>query len=216
MARPIHGDRGEGRLARWSRLKRESATAAPVRGGAASPVAIEEPKDGDLPDVHVPAEAAEPDAARVEAIIAELPPVEALDGESDYTGFLADGVPEELTRAALRRLWRTDPVLANVDGLNDYDEDFSIITPIARAVGEALSGDDEAPSCKERTPEPHAPERHTKAADADVGRDRDGSEPAEDSPEEGSAEPVGKGDERRVRADASAADGNEDALEEEG
>ena len=32
-----------------------------------------------------------------------------------------------LRRLALRRLWRSDPVLANLDGLNDYDEDFAAL-----------------------------------------------------------------------------------------
>ncbi|MDP6515708.1 MAG: DUF3306 domain-containing protein, partial [Alphaproteobacteria bacterium] len=54
-----------------------------------------------------------------------LPPVESLTADSDYTPFLRHGVPDELRRLALRKLWRTDPVLANLDGLNDYDEDFT-------------------------------------------------------------------------------------------
>ena len=34
-------------------------------------------------------------------------------------------VPEALRKRALRKLWLSDPILANVDGLNDYDEDFT-------------------------------------------------------------------------------------------
>ena len=34
------------------------------------------------------------------------------------------GVPEFLRKRALRVLWRSNPVLANLDGLNDYDDDF--------------------------------------------------------------------------------------------
>jgi len=34
-------------------------------------------------------------------------------------------VPERLRRRALRQLWRLNPVLANLDGLNDYDGDFT-------------------------------------------------------------------------------------------
>lgn len=55
----------------------------------------------------------------------DLPPIESLTAESDFTPFLRDKVPEALRKAALRKLWRSDPVLANLDGLNDYDEDFT-------------------------------------------------------------------------------------------
>ncbi len=51
--------------------------------------------------------------------------IDALDYDSDYTRFLGEGVPEALRRRALRRLWRSNPILANVDGLNDYDDDFT-------------------------------------------------------------------------------------------
>ncbi|PPR18003.1 MAG: hypothetical protein CFH37_00770 [Alphaproteobacteria bacterium MarineAlpha9_Bin7] len=51
--------------------------------------------------------------------------MEDLTADSDFTPFLQTGVPSALKRAALRKLWSSDPVLANVDGLNDYDEDFA-------------------------------------------------------------------------------------------
>ena len=38
---------------------------------------------------------------------------------------LASAVPQRLKTRALRRLWTTNPVLANLDGLNDYDTDFT-------------------------------------------------------------------------------------------
>ena len=57
----------------------------------------------------------------------QLTPIEDLTPESDYTQFLADDVPEALKRAALRKLWTSDPVLACLDGLNDYEEDFNVI-----------------------------------------------------------------------------------------
>jgi len=53
-----------------------------------------------------------------------LPSIESLTGGSDFTPFLKKGVPTLLKRAALRKLWSTDPVLANLDGLNDYDDNF--------------------------------------------------------------------------------------------
>ncbi len=59
--------------------------------------------------------------------IAGLPDIETLGKDSDYTGFLRAGVPEALQNMALRKLWLSDPMLANLDGLNDYDDDFGAI-----------------------------------------------------------------------------------------
>lgn len=64
----------------------------------------------------------------------DLPNVETLDADSDYTAFLGDNVPADVTKLALRKLWRSDPVLANVDGLNDYDEDFSMVGTVSEVV----------------------------------------------------------------------------------
>ncbi len=72
-----------------------------------------------------PAPAAPPAPALPDEEPPDLPPVESLTAESDFTPFLRDKVPEALRKAALRKLWRSDPVLANLDGLNDYDEDFT-------------------------------------------------------------------------------------------
>jgi len=66
--------------------------------------------------------------------LSHLPDVDTLDAESDYTGFLGENVPEDLAKMAMRKLWRSDPVLANIDGLNDYDEDFSMVGMVSEVV----------------------------------------------------------------------------------
>ena len=68
--------------------------------------------------------ATNPDKGQSEQAKTALPPVETLHAKSDFTPFLKEGVPSLLKRAALRKLWKSDPTLANLDGLNDYDEDF--------------------------------------------------------------------------------------------
>ena len=55
----------------------------------------------------------------------ELPDIDSLTAESDFTAFMRKGVPKTLQRKALRKLWASDPVLACLDGLNDYEEDFT-------------------------------------------------------------------------------------------
>lgn len=59
---------------------------------------------------------------------ADLPSIDGLTAQSDYTVFLQKNVPETLRKAALRKLWGSDPVLANLDGLNDYDDDYTVVT----------------------------------------------------------------------------------------
>ena len=54
-----------------------------------------------------------------------LPDPDHLKAGDDITGFMSKEVPERLRQRALRRLWRLNPVLANVDGLVDYGEDFT-------------------------------------------------------------------------------------------
>ena len=50
---------------------------------------------------------------------------EELDSPEAVREFLASALPQRLKTRALRRLWRLNPVLANVDGLVDYGEDFT-------------------------------------------------------------------------------------------
>ena len=57
-----------------------------------------------------------------------LPDPDDLTLGDDVRGFMARAVPERLRQRALRRLWRLNPVLANVDGLVDYGEDFTDAT----------------------------------------------------------------------------------------
>ncbi len=55
----------------------------------------------------------------------DLPDPDTLEAGDDVSGFMAKAVPNRLRRRALRRLWRLNPVLANVDGLVDYGEDYT-------------------------------------------------------------------------------------------
>lgn len=55
----------------------------------------------------------------------ELPDPDSLGLGDDFSGFMAKAVPERLQRRALRRLWLSNPALANLDSLVDYGEDFT-------------------------------------------------------------------------------------------
>ena len=103
----------DGLLSRWSRRKRK------VAEEAVTPEVAEAPASVDVPEP----ETEEDEAALLEAL--GLPRPESLKEGDDFSAFMEAGVPEFLRKRALRVLWRSNPVLANLDGLNDYDEDFT-------------------------------------------------------------------------------------------
>lgn len=55
----------------------------------------------------------------------DLPEPEALDSPEAVRDFLKAELPQRLKTRALRRLWRLNPMLANLDGLVDYGEDYT-------------------------------------------------------------------------------------------
>ncbi|WP_323769853.1 DUF3306 domain-containing protein [Antarctobacter sp.] len=55
----------------------------------------------------------------------DLPAPEEMQSTEQVQDLLKAAVPQRLKTRALRRLWRLNPVLANVDGLVDYGGDFT-------------------------------------------------------------------------------------------
>ena len=128
--------RDEGFLSRWNRRKAEARIAPDA------PPASPEPENPGVSDAGPPApvrpaDAAPPDMRRDDPPdeetradwIARLENVdlEALNYKDDFTVFLRSWVPQTLRNRALKRLWRTSDVFEVLDGLNDYDEDYSIV-----------------------------------------------------------------------------------------
>jgi hypothetical protein len=117
-------------LRRWSQRKLEAAreSAAPVRAAPIPPAATPAGAAAAAP----PAAAK---AAGAPAAIAapELPPLESLSFESDFTAFLQPKVDAALRRKALRTLFR-DPRFNVMDGLDVYIDDYSKPDPIAPAL----------------------------------------------------------------------------------
>jgi len=84
---------------------------------------------------------------------ASLPPIESIQAASDVRAFLTAGVPMELTRAALRRAWVTDPVIRDFIGIAENQWDFTkpdgvpgfgqlALTPDLQRLVSELIGDD--------------------------------------------------------------------------
>jgi hypothetical protein len=57
--------------------------------------------------------------------LTRLPAIEAITAETDIRGFLAAGVPAELTRAALRRAFLADPSIRDFIGPSESSWDFN-------------------------------------------------------------------------------------------
>lgn len=112
-------------LGRWSERKTKARRDEALSSEALSSEAVvaEEPDLPAAPEESLPAQPDEP-----------LPDIESLDKDSDYTVFMGKNVPEHLKRLALRKLWLSDPILANVDGLVDYGEDFTVSPLMGDAV----------------------------------------------------------------------------------
>ena len=106
-------------LSRWSKRKlaAKSQQSGPVQPGQTAPEDAASDPAGDPQ---------QPDPVLEEnRLAAEAVDLETLTYESDFSVFMKDGVPDLLRRQALKALWRSSPILANVDGLVDYDDDFA-------------------------------------------------------------------------------------------
>lgn len=76
---------------------------------------------------------ATPVEAKVEKTDADMPTLESLTKDSDFSDFMSPGVSEALRKAALRKLFHM-PHLNVVDGLDDYAEDFTSFEPLGDIV----------------------------------------------------------------------------------
>ena len=131
-----------------------------------------------------------------EEVLAELdlPDPDSLKQGDDFSAFMAKAVPERLRRRALRRLWLSNPVLANLDELLDYGEDFTdAATVIADMqsvyqVGKGMVREEDLAEAAGDAAEPEAEAAEEEAAD-DPDKPETASAPEEDAPEPGDPEP---------------------------
>lgn len=138
-----------------------------------------------------------------EEVLAELdlPDPDSLKQGDDFSAFMAKAVPDRLRRRALRRLWLSNPVLANLDELLDYGEDFTDAATVVAdmqsvyRVGKGMVRDEDLAEAAGDEPEPEtgpepeageedeAPDAPTEARAAS-GPEEDEPEPEQPGPEE--------------------------------
>lgn len=153
-------------LGRWSRRKHEARER--TRLAKVAP-ALDEP---------VPTQSKQ---SAIEKTDADMPPLESLGEQSDYSGFMSSGVSEQLRRAALRKLFHL-PKFNVVDGLDDYADDYTFFSPL----GEVVT----------------AHQRHQQGSEQDKARDRRAKEiQPSDKPDDG-APAVANEEAREISAQA--------------
>ncbi len=117
------GERREGFLGRWSRRKRaEPEVREDEDVKAAKALAEERARLAPQPVPEAPLE-----------VPPDLPAVETLTPESDYTRFMKPDVPIASRNAAMKKLF-TDPHFNVMDGLDIYIDDYTKEDPIPVAM----------------------------------------------------------------------------------
>lgn len=195
-------------LSRWSRRK----AAARGHGGAipviaeAPPAILEEDPAAPVEDVALGAAGADgeitPSPSGDEAAL-DLPDIDSLDRDSDFTVFMKEGVPAHLRNLAMRKLWASDPVLANLDGLIDYGEDFTDIkSGVFEAVKTVLDSNDQDGNVAEQ-PAAQSTEAATDPETAQTGPDSEGEagEPTDDDMAQGNPAIAAEDGENRPESD---------------
>ena len=110
-------------VSRWARLKREVAgiREAELDTKAPQPGAAVAPDTGAAPPAQHGNDGVDDEAFD----LARLPSIETITGDTDIRAFLRGRVPAELTRAALRRAWASDPAIRDFIGIAENQWDFN-------------------------------------------------------------------------------------------
>ena len=103
-------------ISRWSQRKSEA------RESQAEPQAETREEPGEAVETEKPV-----------LTDADMPPLESLDQDSDFSGFLSAGVSEKLRKTALRKMFH-GAKFNITDGMDDYAEDYSIWVPLGDVV----------------------------------------------------------------------------------
>ncbi len=121
-----------------------------------------------------------------------LPDPDTMRRGDDFSAFMAKAVPERLRRRALRRLWTSNPVLANLDELLEYGEDYTDAATVVEnmqtvyKLGKGMLAQE--PSEEDAAPPDPAEAESAVVAENDGEDAEDGDEDALGRPEESAAD----------------------------
>jgi len=122
----IGGNTDEAFLDRWSRRKLSARNGEAVADGAPAADTLSQ-------ETGV---AVATDAVK-ELTDADMPSIDSLDSDSDFSVFMSPGVSEQLRTQALRKLFHL-PAFNVTDGLNDYDEDYTRFAGLGNVVTQEM------------------------------------------------------------------------------
>lgn len=109
-------------LSRWSRRKRQAEEESRQEG------AVLESIDPDRLEIEAASSNGELENVepRGEPVLTDedMPPIESLNEDSDFSLFMSSGVSDKLRNLALRKMFHV-PAFNIRDGLDDYDEDYT-------------------------------------------------------------------------------------------
>ena len=164
--REQEGDGDEAFLSRWSRRKQAALQ----------------------PPAQTVVEQSPPEEEPVYLTDADMPPLESLDENADYSGFLSPKVTEELRQLALQQLFRS--ACFNVcDGLDDYADDFTSFEKLGNVMTADLrfrlqqEAEKAAAKLQSETPQTGPEEREQAVQLADQTADVAPAQPEQASPQ---------------------------------
>lgn len=139
---------------------------------------------------------------------ADMPPLESITEDSDVSGFLSPQVSEELRRLALRRLFKMSKFNV-VDGLDDYDDDFTTFAALGDIVTTDMRFERERQAEEAALDEVAGPEREAPLEEAVADespreeQSGEGTHVAEARDKTGQADAGGEGDKAVSSAEAA-------------
>jgi len=193
---PADERREGGFLARWSRRKQENRAGLAENSDAPEkePAALAPEAEQEI--AGSPATKPEDPLLAANRAAAEAIGIDSLTDESDFTVFMKEGVPQALKNQALRKLWRTNPAFAVLDGLNDYDINFrtadKVLTTFQSAweVGRGYAAKAEEMAAKAAEHEARAHEEQAgEAGSGQIAQGGSAGDGAEDRGDETASEP---------------------------
>ena len=188
-------------LSRWARRKRISKAGGDPDTAQEDARVDENVLASAVPDTGEstrPLSESEPEALTDE----DMPPVDSIDENTDMSGFFSPKVSEAVKKAALKKFFHS-PAFNIVDGLDDYDDDFTAFAALGDIVTSDMRGQMEL---KQRRAEEEALAKNEQAIE---------SAPPPEEPssgvehEEAAPEPD---DVDAVRAESNAVDSDESGI----
>ena len=134
------GEKDGNALSRWSRRKLEARAGRPAdEDGETSRAATPAQKAPEVLSEEQTLEAFRESEPELADSISKID-IDKLTFEDDFTIFMKAAVPDFIRRKALAKLWTSNPILAVLDGLNDYDLDYTQGSDVAAKVQSAAKG----------------------------------------------------------------------------